>query len=511
MTFISFAQNREDVILWRALGHLEKGFYIDVGANDPVEHSVTKAFYDRGWHGLNVEPVQQWHDRLREARPRDINLQVAAGSREGVMTLYEVADSGLSTSSKLVADRHGEKGFDHRVTQVQVDTLGHLCSLWEIDEVHFLKIDVEGAEREVLLGLDLTRLRPWIILVESTEPLSQRRNHEEWEDLVTNQGYTFVYFDGLNRFYLADERAELGCHFDAPPNVFDDYLPIGHLSVMEQVGELSHRCHELARRGEELAQQGKELAQALAEAEQRNVDVSIKIVALENEYLKAELEHQKSLLGQETLRHRLESAEAQLAESGLKLAQLEQSDKELLGLRQILSECFPTLVSPDRDIAGSIRQLSAELARYRSEQLDAQARYQRLITSQSWRLTRPLREARHRVLRLRQRPGGLRLAAKKTLRPWLMRLMRQVLVRPAQRQRASALLRRFPGLYARLAAMATRDNLLHEVQRASQPPHDPHHYIQGLEPDLSEMSVAAREHYQFLKSALENKPPKESN
>ncbi|WP_288404839.1 FkbM family methyltransferase [uncultured Pseudomonas sp.] len=466
MTFISFAQNREDVILWRALGHLEKGFYIDVGANDPVEHSVTKAFYDRGWRGLNIEPVQQWHDRLREARPRDINLQVAAGSHEGVMALYEMADSGLSTSSKIVAERHGEKGFGHRVTQVQVDTLGHLCRLWGIEEVHFLKIDVEGAEREVLLGTDFTRVRPWIILVESTEPLSQRRNHEEWEDLITTQGYAFVHFDGLNRFYLADERVELGCHFDAPPNVFDDYLPVGHLSALEQVGELSHRCNQLARRGEELSLRGDELAAALAQAEQRNVDANTKIVALENEYLKAE---------------------------------------------QVFSECFPTLVSPAGDLLGSVRQLSDELVRCRTDQLDEQARYQQLINSQSWRLTRPLREARHRLKGLRRRPGGLKLAAKESLRPWLIRLMRQVLARPAQRQRASALVRRFPGLYSRLAAMATRDNLLHEVQRASQPPNDPHHYIQGWEPDLSEMSVAAREHYQFLKSALENKPPKECN
>ncbi len=34
--FISHAQNFEDVILWRALKHVQNGFYIDVGAQDPV-------------------------------------------------------------------------------------------------------------------------------------------------------------------------------------------------------------------------------------------------------------------------------------------------------------------------------------------------------------------------------------------------------------------------------------------------------------------------------------------
>ncbi len=45
MTFISFAQNAEDVMLWRALGHVRAGFYIDVGAQDPELDSVTHAFY----------------------------------------------------------------------------------------------------------------------------------------------------------------------------------------------------------------------------------------------------------------------------------------------------------------------------------------------------------------------------------------------------------------------------------------------------------------------------------
>ena len=43
---ISYAQNFEDVILWRALKHVEAGRYIDIGANDPEKDSVTKVFYD---------------------------------------------------------------------------------------------------------------------------------------------------------------------------------------------------------------------------------------------------------------------------------------------------------------------------------------------------------------------------------------------------------------------------------------------------------------------------------
>ena len=69
MTFISYAQNFEDVMLWRALRGVENGSYIDVGAADPEVHSVTAAFYKRGWRGVNVEPNGEFFDKLRERRP----------------------------------------------------------------------------------------------------------------------------------------------------------------------------------------------------------------------------------------------------------------------------------------------------------------------------------------------------------------------------------------------------------------------------------------------------------
>ncbi|HTD03693.1 FkbM family methyltransferase, partial [Undibacterium sp.] len=92
MTFISYAQNFEDVMLWRALKHVPNGFYIDVGANDPEIDSVTLAFYQRGWRGLNIEPMRQYHQRLLAQRPEDINLPVAVSDRAGQMHFYDVPD-----------------------------------------------------------------------------------------------------------------------------------------------------------------------------------------------------------------------------------------------------------------------------------------------------------------------------------------------------------------------------------------------------------------------------------
>ena len=57
MSFVSYAQNFEDVMLWRALRDIPNGFYVDVGAWSPEVDSVTLAFYERGWSGINMPSV----------------------------------------------------------------------------------------------------------------------------------------------------------------------------------------------------------------------------------------------------------------------------------------------------------------------------------------------------------------------------------------------------------------------------------------------------------------------
>ena len=79
----SYAQALKDVVLSRALRDVEKGFWIDVGANHPLHYSVTKTFSERCWSGINIEPVSEWFTELLKDRPNEINLNVAASSFDG--------------------------------------------------------------------------------------------------------------------------------------------------------------------------------------------------------------------------------------------------------------------------------------------------------------------------------------------------------------------------------------------------------------------------------------------
>lgn len=253
MSFNSYAQNFEDVMLWRALGNVEHGFYIDIGAQDPIVDSVSLAFHERGWQGIHVEPTPYYAELLRQQRPQDTVLQAAVVESSVILKFFEIPNTGISTADPIIAARHRERGFDVREITVPSITLSEIFNFCSGKEIHWLKIDVEGFEKQVLLSWGESAMRPWIVIVESTLPLTQIETYESWEDLIINYGYTYVYFDGLNRYYIANTHPELKSAFSSPPNVFDDFTLNGtasapfhqlikwrHQELLKQMNEEKH-------------------------------------------------------------------------------------------------------------------------------------------------------------------------------------------------------------------------------------------------------------------------------
>ena len=222
MTFVSYAQNFEDVMLWRALKHVEGGFYVDVGAQHPVIDSVSKAFYEHGWRGMHIEPVPEFAELLRKDRPDETVLQVALSDVEGTLEINVLPGTGLSTFIDAYAGRHRKQhGVEPVRVMVPMLTLAQVLRDNTGRQTHWLKIDVEGFEERVLKGWDSKAFRPWIIVIEATVPGLPELDHRKWDCILVAADYKFVYFDGLNRFYVAREHSELESAFSSPPNVFD--------------------------------------------------------------------------------------------------------------------------------------------------------------------------------------------------------------------------------------------------------------------------------------------------
>jgi hypothetical protein len=125
------------------------------------------------------------------------------------VTFFEIADSGISTVDSSIAEQHRQRGFVVTQSEVPSIPLSAVLEACPSDVIHWLKIDVEGSERSALASWGISTRRPWIVVVESTLPLSQIEANDAWEDLLVQRDYRFVYFDGLNRFYVAAERSEL--------------------------------------------------------------------------------------------------------------------------------------------------------------------------------------------------------------------------------------------------------------------------------------------------------------
>lgn len=224
---ISYAQNLEDVMIARLFPSDHHGFYIDIGAADPVRLSVTKHLYDRGWQGVNVEPLPRFFARLTAARPRDVNLQAAVGTAAGRQPFFEIVEQPEnSTGAPHVMAALRQQGRTVETHDVTCIGLAEICERHAADRViDFMKIDVEGSERDVLDSADWRRFHPVLVIVEAVAVNGREEIWTGWEDVLTGHDYDKVWFDGLNNFYLRRESLALQRHFRLPPNLFDGFVP----------------------------------------------------------------------------------------------------------------------------------------------------------------------------------------------------------------------------------------------------------------------------------------------
>ncbi|KJR46142.1 SAM-dependent methyltransferase [Desulfosporosinus sp. I2] len=497
MSIISYAQNFEDVMLWRALKHVEIGFYIDVGANDPDQDSVTKAFYDRGWRGINIEPVSQWFEKLVRERLRDINLQIAAGAKAGELLIYELPDTGLSTFDRGIAERHeAERGYQKIERIVPVKTLTEICINLHTSPIHFLKIDVEGAEKQVLEGVDFSILRPWIVLVESTLPNSPIEDYETWEPILLTANYEYVYFDGLNRFYVAKEHLELRDSFMIPPNVFDGFALSGDATspfcnqVLAEVKQNASEASSANTRVEHLAEELEKTTQALEKSEMTLTEQQAHTQWLQNEWdaAKAHAEHLTT--------------------------QLDEKSAALAGIEAILAEqqAHAQWLQNEWDAAkAKIDELNHSSDHWWTVADGLNQELQGVYGSKSWRITWPMRMVMKFIKRLfslfLQLIRWVLLLPKRTVKRLLRVAMRIVLARPGLKAKGLRFLASRSELKARLRSLAANNGMLAfpPVSATSAGAHVPvltEH--QRLNADLPQLTPHARRIYDDLKAAIAN-------
>ena len=216
MGLISYARNLEDVMLWRALRQVEKGCYIDLCARDHAIDSVSLAFYEKGWRGINITSNAEAAVTLSNARP---------------------GESALPWSDKI--------------------TLPGLQAMLG-REVHWLRM-----AGNCPLPEDWGSSRPWIVLIENPD--------DKTAGQIQSNGYVLAYSDGINRFYLSDEHQKLAPFFSSPPNALDDFTLSGTAShafcrlLNSRIEELEKQVETLQGTSKKYADMAERLSNRLLE------------------------------------------------------------------------------------------------------------------------------------------------------------------------------------------------------------------------------------------------------
>ena len=213
----------EDYVLSSVLDGVASGTYIDVGANHPIEDNVTALFYERGWHGITIEPNPEYIPLYAKLRPRDVHLNLGIASAGGTLTFYRITDppggdgtyasGGLSTFDPAIAEQRRRAGLTVRESKVPVTTLNAVLAARPLGEITILSVDVEGFEKQVLESIDLRRHRPLVIVVEACLPGTEVPSYSAWEDLLLQAGYAPAMSDGLNRYYTPRDHLDLMAKF----------------------------------------------------------------------------------------------------------------------------------------------------------------------------------------------------------------------------------------------------------------------------------------------------------
>jgi hypothetical protein len=206
----SFASAGEDMIIRHLVGpDKTDGFYVDVGAYDPVISSNTYFFYWLGWRGLNVEARPGSKALFDRARPRDINVEAGVASEAGVMTYYFLGpDSRMNSFSREFLEHLGVLGDVREEIPVPVHPLAELLErhLPPGQSIDFLNVDVEGHDLAALQSNDWARFRPRFIVVEDAEVDESK---SEIVAFMRGQGYEVcaknpVILDKLNEYFFVD-------------------------------------------------------------------------------------------------------------------------------------------------------------------------------------------------------------------------------------------------------------------------------------------------------------------
>ena len=203
---ISYAQYGEDRII-DGLIALEKvlprenGFYVDVGANDPLRRTNTLRLYLRGYRGIAIDANPAMTQQYRVVRNCDTVITALVSSVPGTMHFLIAQNSLVSGVCGVEGDQSEGEVVEMEARRLD-DILTDANAPAKID---LLAIDCEGHELHVLESIDLRKWEVSLILVESHCTSVEEHLNTELHRYVVRFPYKLRAFDLMNAYYVREE------------------------------------------------------------------------------------------------------------------------------------------------------------------------------------------------------------------------------------------------------------------------------------------------------------------
>ena len=197
----SYSQIGQDLFVLNFFKNLKDGYFVEVGASDGVVFSNTFLLEEKhNWKGICIEAIEDDFVKLQKNRKSHC-VNKAVYSKTGLKMEFVKKSDGLLSGLK---DHYDFEAWEHAPTEkictVETETLTDILDRHEAPQyIHYMSIDVEGAEVEVLKGIDFSKYTFGLLNIEHNHNKQQRQKQR---DILEENGYKFLKQNQFDDYYI---------------------------------------------------------------------------------------------------------------------------------------------------------------------------------------------------------------------------------------------------------------------------------------------------------------------
>jgi FkbM family methyltransferase len=193
-----YSQDDEETLIRAFFADRHGGFFLDVGAGDPVRHSTTYYLEKHlHWTGIAVDALAEYAEPYARQRPGTRFFAYFAGEKSGAAREFFAREERDFSS----ATGRDPRGGTYQKRAVPTVALDDLLDREQVTRLDFLSMDIEGAEPAALAGLDLHRYRPELACIEIASPAAGRAVAERFTLAGCREVAAYRAVDAINRYY----------------------------------------------------------------------------------------------------------------------------------------------------------------------------------------------------------------------------------------------------------------------------------------------------------------------